>query len=142
MKTRGNLRSIPLGVFMDSLVRDGIRLVALQYGMTDSEMIAAGDACWPGIWEDFDDVAALISELDAVVTIDNTVAHLAGALGCRGVVLLHASPEWRYLKDGDRMPWYPSLSLVRRSLRQSWETTLSAAVVRLEQLLREPDQSS
>ena len=142
MKTRGNLRSIPVDVFMSRMAREGIRLVSLQYAMTASERSAAGDACWPAIWDDFEDVAALMSELDAVVTIDNTVAHLAGALGCPGIVILHASPEWRYLQSGDRMPWYPSLDLIRRQYGQPWEETLATTVARLERLLAGVDQRS
>jgi ADP-heptose:LPS heptosyltransferase len=78
----------------------------------------AGDEAWlvahPGVsdhsaaLEDFADTAALIAHMDLVISIDTSVAHLAGALGVPVWIMLPASPDWRWLRDREDSPWYPS----------------------------------
>ena len=70
---------------------------------------------------DFAASAALVAGLDMVVTVDTSVAHLAGAMGKPGIVLLPAIDcDWRWLAEGDRTPWYPSLLLARQEKPRSW----------------------
>ena len=63
---------------------------------------------------DFVETAALISCLDLVITVDTSVAHLAGALGRPTWVLLPYTPDYRWLLDRDDSPWYPTLRLFRQ----------------------------
>jgi tetratricopeptide (TPR) repeat protein len=63
---------------------------------------------------DFAETAALISCLDLVITVDTSVAHLAGALGCPTWILLPHTPDYRWLLDRDDNPWYPSVRLFRQ----------------------------
>jgi hypothetical protein len=63
---------------------------------------------------DFVETAALISCLDLVITVDTSVAHLAGAMGCPTWLLLPYTPDWRWLLDRDDSPWYPTLRLFRQ----------------------------
>jgi tetratricopeptide (TPR) repeat protein len=63
---------------------------------------------------DFVDTAALISCLDLVITVDTSVAHLAGALGCPTWILLPYRPDYRWLLGRDDSPWYPSVRLFRQ----------------------------
>lgn len=64
---------------------------------------------------DYDETIALIAELDHVVTVTTTVAHVCGALGKKAYVLVNAIPQWRYSFGGDHMIWYPdSLTLYRQ----------------------------
>ena len=63
---------------------------------------------------DFVETAALISCLDLVITVDTSVAHLAGALGRPTWVLLPYTPDYRWLLDRDDSPWYPSVRLFRQ----------------------------
>jgi hypothetical protein len=63
---------------------------------------------------DFAETAALISCLDLVVTVDTSVAHLAGALGCPTWILLPYTPDYRWLLDRDDSPWYPTVRLFRQ----------------------------
>jgi hypothetical protein len=63
---------------------------------------------------DFMETAALISCLDLVITVDTSVAHLAGALGCPTWILLPYLPDWRWLLDRDDSPWYPTVRLFRQ----------------------------
>jgi tetratricopeptide (TPR) repeat protein len=64
---------------------------------------------------DFVETAALISCLDLVITVDTSVAHLAGALGCDTWMLLPYAPDYRWLLDRDDSPWYPTMRLFRQS---------------------------
>jgi hypothetical protein len=63
---------------------------------------------------DFTETAALVSCLDLVITVDTSVAHLAGALGCPTWILLPYTPDYRWLLDRDDSPWYPTVRLFRQ----------------------------
>jgi Tfp pilus assembly protein PilF len=69
---------------------------------------------------DFSDTAALISQLDLVISVDTSVAHLAGALGRPAWILLTHAPDWRWLLDRDDSPWYPAARLFRQSGDREW----------------------
>ena len=71
--------------------------------------------------EDFADTAALIGHMDLVISIDTSVAHLAGALGVPVWIMLASSPDWRWLRDRDDSPWYPSARLFRQARRGDWD---------------------
>ena len=75
---------------------------------------------------DFWDTAALMTELDLVISVDTAVIHLAGALGIPAWLLLPQIPDWRWGLEGDRSPWYPSLRLFRQSRRGEWQDVLLA----------------
>ena len=64
---------------------------------------------------DFTETAALVSCLDLVITVDTSVAHLAGALGCPTWMLLPYTPDYRWLLDRDDSPWYPTVRLFRQT---------------------------
>lgn len=65
-------------------------------------------------------VAVVLEQLDLVVTVDTTVAHVAGALGKPAWVLLSALPGWRWGLTGDTTPWYPGMRLVRQGKLDDW----------------------
>ncbi|KVG54737.1 tetratricopeptide repeat protein [Burkholderia territorii] len=69
---------------------------------------------------DFAETAALIGALDAVISVDTSVAHLAGALGCPLAVLLPYTPDFRWLLDRDDSPWYPGATLFRQPQGGRW----------------------
>jgi len=73
---------------------------------------------------DFTDTAALIACLDLVITVDTSVAHLAGALGRPTWVLLPYTPDWRWLLDRDDSPWYPSMRLFRQTESREYESVI------------------
>ncbi|MBM3623612.1 MAG: tetratricopeptide repeat protein [Alphaproteobacteria bacterium] len=70
---------------------------------------------------DFTDTAALIEALDLVITVDTSVAHLAGALGKPVWILLPFSPDWRWLTGREDSPWYPSARLFRQTTPGDWD---------------------
>jgi ADP-heptose:LPS heptosyltransferase len=73
---------------------------------------------------DFAETATLISCLDLVITVDTSVAHLAGALGCLTWILLPYTPDYRWLLDRDDSPWYPSVRLFRQTETREYESVL------------------
>ena len=72
----------------------------------------------------FTDVAAIIKNLDTVVTTDTAVAHLAGAVGADVHVLLGKVPDWRWGTEGDRTPWYPTMKLHRQETLGDWSSVV------------------
>ena len=75
---------------------------------------------------DFADTAALLEQLDLLVTIDTSVAHLAGALGKPVWLLLPFSADWRWLLGRSDSPWYPSFRLFRQSVPGQWPAVIEA----------------
>jgi tetratricopeptide (TPR) repeat protein len=84
---------------------------------------------------DFTETAALISCLDLVITVDTSVAHLAGALGCPTWLLLPFTPDWRWLLDRDDSPWYPSMRLFRQSETREYATVIDRVQSELRTLI-------
>jgi len=70
-------------------------------------------------WSDFTDSAAMIENLDLVITVDTSLAHLAGAMGKEVWVLLAPNADWRWLVDREDSPWYPTMRLFRRGFGES-----------------------
>ena len=75
--------------------------------------------------ENFDQMAALVCEVDVVISVQNTLIHLAGALGTSTLALLPTVPEWRYGATGEDMLWYPSATLVRQRDDSTWADVFS-----------------
>ncbi|MDR3416943.1 MAG: tetratricopeptide repeat protein [Nevskia sp.] len=73
---------------------------------------------------DFAETAALIREMDIVISVDTAVAHAAGAFGAKVWILLPFSPDFRWMLDSRRSPWYPSARLFRQSLRGDWSSVI------------------
>jgi tetratricopeptide (TPR) repeat protein len=76
---------------------------------------------------DYASTAGLIEALDLIITVDTSVAHLTGALGRRGYLLLAACPDYRWGWDDDTTPWYPSLNLFRQERIGDWSGVVEAA---------------
>ena len=74
--------------------------------------------------KDFSDTAALCALMDVVISVDTSVAHLAGALGKTTWVLLPYAPDWRWLLDRNDSPWYASIKLYRQGKDMRWEPVL------------------
>ena len=68
----------------------------------------------------FIDTAAVMQNLDLIITCDTSIAHLAGALGRPVFVLLKQVPDWRWLLDREDSPWYPTMRLFRQKTRDDW----------------------
>lgn len=75
---------------------------------------------------DFADTASLLWQLDGVIAVDTSVAHLAGALGVRTWLLLPYCPDWRWGTMGTTTPWYPSVTLYRQPSPGDWESVIDS----------------
>jgi ADP-heptose:LPS heptosyltransferase len=83
--------------------------------------------------QDFADTAALVAQLDLVITIDTAVAHLAGALGIETWLLLPAAPDWRWLLKREDSPWYPTMRLFRQQQPGNWAELMKRVATALQQ---------
>ncbi len=138
-------RSFSLTHFANLAKLPGVRLISLQKG-DGSEQLAelAGRFPVSGLTRrnkgdkdrrDFLDTAAVISQLDLVVTPDSSLAHLAGGLGVRVWVPLSTVGEWRWLIDRDDSPWYPTMRLFRQTAHGDWESVFKRMADALRQEL-------
>ena len=136
-------RSIPLAQFAPLAAAPGVRLVNLQKGPGYEQLAAVGEA-WNVI--DFGqsvdatsgafmDTAAIMKNLDLVITSDTAAAHLAGALGVRVWLALPFVPDWRWLLDRDDSPWYPTMQLFRQSQSGDWPGVFEQMAGQLESLV-------
>ncbi len=76
---------------------------------------------------DFSDTAALCELMDLVISVDTSVAHLAGSIGRDTWILLPYVPDWRWMLDRIDSPWYPSVTLIRQTRMGDWEGALQSA---------------
>lgn len=135
LRTRSGLRSLALEQLAPLLDGGEVTFVVLQRGLSADERAALAqrsNVFIPEAIADVDELAALLSALDLAVSVPGTNVHLAGALGRPLWVLVTCSPEWRYLWQGERMPWYPSARLLRQPRPGDWQAVVSEARERLE----------
>ena len=122
-------RSIPLATFAPLLDVPGLSYVSLQREVRDTDApllrTKTNVADWMSEVADFADTAALIAELDLVVTVDTSVAHVAGALGRPVWILITSSPDWRWLLHRADSPWYPTARLFRQPTIADWPAVIT-----------------
>ncbi len=120
-------RSVPLEAFAPLLMRDDVAWVSLQKARPDGAVAAELTErlidCMDEV-KDFADTAALIAELDLVISVDTGVAHLAGALGKPTWVLNRFNSEWRWMRGRSDSPWYPGMRLFKQQKPSVWEPVL------------------
>jgi hypothetical protein len=119
-------RSLPLQALANILDVDA-QFISLQKDPRPSDKQVLGGLDIVDLTErlsDFEETAALISCLDIVVTVDTSVAHLAGGLGCPVWILLPYRPDYRWLLGRDDSPWYPTVRLFRQSKTRDYGEVL------------------
>lgn len=137
------LKSMTLKTLQPLLADARWRFVDLQYGDTAAERAAVGDIAPVQRLDDLDPVndvdglAALIAACDAVVTISNVTAHLAGALGVPTLLMLPWSTgrQWYWHDGRDDSPWYPTLRIVRQSEPLRWDDVVARVCAGLPRLI-------
>lgn len=138
-------RSIPLQQFIKALPL-GLDYVALPYELREGDplwLMARPDLHYLGHEvQDFADTAAIVTQLDLVITVDTSVAHLAGALGKPVWILIDHVPDWRWMLARTDSPWYPTARLFRQSVRGEWTEPLASVRQALELLAFRPGPSS
>lgn len=141
------IKSIKLDQLQPLLEVQGVDFVNLQYGDTLAERQRSKDRTGIEIIQvegldtknDIDSLAALIAACDVVITVSNSTAHLAAALGKPTVVLLaHHTPLWYWHLVSATTPWYPSVTLLRQQIAGDWTTPIASAVSKLKTLMEAP----
>jgi Tfp pilus assembly protein PilF/ADP-heptose:LPS heptosyltransferase len=137
-------RSITLEQWLPILQIPDVRYVNLQYGDCTNDMASLAKK-WPGkiaAWDDLDqfhdldDLAALIAELDLIISVDNATVHLAAGLGKPVWVFLPFTPDWRWQLVGDSSYWYPGVRLIRQEFNGDWSPVVAYAANELKNFLK------
>ena len=125
-------RSLTLEQLLPLLRLAGVHFVSLQYTEVGDEIraLAARHGItvhhWQGAIDVYDETAALVCALDRVVTVCTALVHLTGALGRPAIVMVPFGSDWRYGAQGERMPWYPSVRLIRQRAIGDWPPVIEA----------------
>jgi len=134
-------RSLPLAAF-GSLARSGdVTFVSLQKGQGAAQAGAPPPGMrlldWASELNDFADTAALVANLDLVISVDTAVVHLCGATGRPVWVLLPTPADWRWMMHRADSPWYPTARLFRQPTRGDWAGCLKQLAREFEAFERE-----
>jgi tetratricopeptide (TPR) repeat protein len=133
-------RSVPLSSFA-ALRNPRVQFYSLQKGAAAAGQLRdLQDTHWDGpqivdhtaALHDFEDTAALVDSLDLVISVDTSVAHLAGALGKPVWLLNRFDTCWRWLSTGDRSPWYPRMTIFRQQTAGQWDEVIERVRLELE----------
>ena len=125
-------RSCPLHLLAPLGQLEGVRVYGLQKGEAAGQVkdlpetatiVNMGD-----MLHDFSDTAALMENLDLVVSVDTATAHLSGAMGKQTFTLLPFAPDWRWLLGREDSPWYPTMRLFRQEARGEWEVPVERLI--------------
>ena len=140
--TNDRHRSIKLQQFLPLLSIEGTHFYSLQKGF---QVIQAKDyqLLLTNLDENiksFTDTSAVIENLDLLITVDTSVAHLAGALGKETWLLLPFLPDWRWLLDMDKSPWYPSIKLYRQPQIYDWNSVFNELKKDLAEFVKKKSQ--
>jgi len=128
-------RSLPLSSLTPLGAVGGHTFVSLQKPFPPTDADAVGQ--FPGLVDmssaltDFDETAAIIANLDLVITVDTSMGHLSGAIGKPVWILLSKASDWRWLVDRVDTPWYPTARLFRQSESGSWAPVIAAVTAAL-----------
>ncbi len=123
-------RSIAFSEFAPLATLEDVTIISLQKGAGGAQVGSYYGAAplinlGPEI-KDYADTAAIIANLDLVVTVDTSVAHLTGALDRPASILLPFAPDWRWLRHRSDSPWYPSVRLYRQPKPREWTSVIGA----------------
>lgn len=138
-------RSLPLPLLSSFATRTDISFFSLQMGDAKRQLelspLANGIIDLTDHIDDFADTAALIEQLDLIISVDTAVAHLAGILGKPVWLLLPFAPDWRWLLDRSDSPWYPTMQIFRQKQPGDWGSVIDQVHSALSDLQRENEKS-
>ncbi|GIW98256.1 MAG: FlbA protein [Pirellulaceae bacterium] len=141
-------RSVPLRAFAPLAEVPGVELISLQHGFGSEQLDA-----WQGpqpirrLPPDVDqssgafmDTAAVMKNLDLVITTDTSIAHLAGALGVPTWIVLGHIPDWRWMLGRSDSPWYPTVRLFRQPRLGDWDSVFIEVATQLARWVNRSDE--
>jgi methyltransferase-like protein/SAM-dependent methyltransferase len=132
-------RSLALRQFEPLAQIPGVRLISLQKGHGADQLDAAelpfAVLDLGRYVMDFTDTAAIIKQLDLVITCDTAIAHVAGAVNIPVWVALAFAPDWRWLREREASPWYPTMRLFRQKERGNWSEVFARIAAELRRIL-------
>jgi len=147
----GGRKTIPLAEWAPILTAGGARapvFVNLQYGDCRDDLRAVEEAFGVRVFHDdaidqmsdLDGFAAQVAALDLVISVSNTAAHVAGALGvpCWMLAPYGRATLWHWFAERTDSPWYPSMRIFRQGVREGWGPAVAKAAAELGVLLRDP----
>lgn len=129
-------RTLHISIFDEILKLKEVQFYSLQY-----KPILDDYKNYPNIidigsgFNDFDDTAAAIKNLDVLITVDTSVAHLAGALGVKTFMLLPYCTDWRWFDDEKTTPWYNSITLFKQKDKVFWDNEIFDIKQELQKML-------
>jgi Flp pilus assembly protein TadD len=131
-------RSIALDRLAPLLAVEGVRFVSLQKDLRPGEVPTSHGMLDPmSRVKDFADTAAIVAQLDLVISVDTSVVHLAGAMGKPVWLLNRFDSCWRWLRGRDDSPWYPTLRQFRQPAPDDWDSVVAAAAAALRRALQD-----
>jgi len=133
------LRSIALKKMAALFSVEGVSYFSLQKDRVSRDALSAQGLPVIDLMdhvEDFMDTAGLMQHLDLVISVDTALAHLAGATGRPVWLLNRFESEWRWMRDRDDTPWYPTMRIFNQSEPRNWELVLDRVAVELQVLAR------
>jgi len=131
---RDRERSIAFAQLSELFAIRDVDWISVQQGPAASAAVGSSIRVPPGELRDFHETAALVHNLDLLITVDTAVAHLAGAMGKPVWILLPYIPDWRWLLDRSDSPWYPSVRLFRQRADGGWPGVMREVDVQLRAL--------
>jgi tetratricopeptide (TPR) repeat protein len=136
---RDSLRNIALRKFAPLLDVAGVQFISLQKDDSDQQLqqlTESGQSIlnWMDASDDLLDTAALIAQLDLVISVDTVIVHMAGALGKPVWLLNRYESEWRWLTEGETSPWYPTVRIFRQPAIHDWDSVIAMILTELRKL--------
>ena len=136
-------RSVPFAAMARLGALPDVAWYALQGGERAAEVPAHRDRIAVEVLSaadlgTFADTAALLAELDLLITVDTAYCHLAGAIGAPVWLLLPTAPDWRWSLQPDRTPWYPSVRIFRQRTSGDWDDVIAQVAAALNEALDQP----
>jgi ADP-heptose:LPS heptosyltransferase len=117
----------------------GVQFISLQKDDSDQQLqqlTESGQSIlnWMDASDDLLDTAALIAQLDLVISVDTVIVHMAGALGKPVWLLNRYESEWRWLTEGETSPWYPTVRVFRQPAIHDWDSVIAMILTELRKL--------
>ena len=126
--TNDGNRSLPL-LHLLAHLPEGLEYIALQKEVRGSDLAdlhASKVKSFESDIHDFQDTAAICQQLDLVISVDTSVAHLSASLNCPTWIMLPLVPDWRWFLDREDSPWYPSVRLFRQGRAGDWDQVMQS----------------